>query len=70
MLHTDSLHVSRKIQCKVELKQGILWPSINLQITNAEEGVEKRKSSYTVGGNVNWYNQYGKQHGGASENKI
>ena len=24
----------------------------SLQITNAEEGVEKRESSYTVGGNV------------------
>ena len=25
----------------------------------AGEGVEKREASYTVGGNVNWYNQYG-----------
>ena len=32
------------------------------QITEAGEGVEKRESSYTVGGNVNWYNHYGKQH--------
>jgi len=25
--------------------------------------VEKREPSYTVGGNVNWYNHYGKQYG-------
>ena len=28
----------------------------SLRTINAGEGVEKRKSSYTVGGNVNWYN--------------
>ena len=28
---------------------------------NAEEGVEKRESSYTVGGNANWYSHYGEQ---------
>ena len=38
------------------------------QITNAGEGVEKRVPSYTVGGNVNWYNHFGKQYGGTSEN--
>ena len=27
--------------------------------------MEKREPSYTVGGNVNWYSQYGKQHGGS-----
>ena len=31
--------------------------------------VEKRKSLYTVGGNVNWYNHYGKQFRGASKTK-
>ena len=40
------------------------------QITNAGEGVEKSEPSYTVGGNVNQYNHYGKQYGGTSENKI
>ena len=45
------------------------WPSlISLQITNAGEGVGKREPSYTAGGNVNWYNHYGKQSGGFSEN--
>ena len=36
----------------------------NLQ-TNAREGVEKRESSYTVGGNVNWY---GEQYEGPFKN--
>ena len=37
------------------------WPSlINSQITNAGEGMWKKEPSYTVGGNVNWYNRYGK----------
>ena len=27
--------------------------------------VEKRESSYTVGGNVNWYIHYGEQYGGS-----
>ena len=30
--------------------------------------MKKREPSYTVGGNVNWYNQYGKQYGGSLEN--
>ena len=39
-------------------------------ITNAREGVGKRKPSYTVVGNVNSYNHYRKQFGGTSENYI
>ena len=42
------------------------WPSSkNMQIINAGEDIEKRESSYTVGGNVNWYSHYGEQHGGS-----
>ena len=37
-------------------------------ITNAGEGMEKRELSFTVGGNVNLYNYYGKQYGDTSEN--
>ena len=33
-------------------------------ITSAEKGVEKRKPSYTVGGDVSWCSHYGKQYGG------
>ena len=31
----------------------------NLQGINSEEDVEKRERSYTVDGNLNWYNHYG-----------
>ena len=39
-----------------------------INITNAGEGVKKRVPSCTAGGNINWYNHYGKQYGGTSEN--
>ena len=29
--------------------------------------MEKKKSSCIIGGNVNWYNHYGKQYGVSSE---
>ena len=32
-------------------------------------GVEKRESSYTVGGNVNWYSHFGEQNGGLFKKK-
>ena len=35
---------------------------------SAEEGVEKREPSYTVGGNVNWCSFYGKHYGDTLEN--
>ena len=40
----------------------------NLQTINDGEGVEKREPSYTVGGNVNWYSNYGEQYGGSFKN--
>ena len=30
--------------------------------------MEKRESSYTVGGTVNWYNHYGERYGGSLKN--
>ena len=36
---------------------------------NAGESAEKREPSNTVGGNVNWYNHYGKQYGSSLKNK-
>ena len=56
-------------KCKSKLQRGITthqseWPSSkNLQTINAGESVEKNESSYTVGGNLNWYNHYGEQYG-------
>ena len=40
-----------------------------LTIINAEEGVEKREPSYTVGVNVNWYSHYGGQYGNTLKKK-
>ena len=34
----------------------------SLQTINVGEGVEKRKPSCTVGGNVNWYSHYGRRY--------
>ena len=42
--------------------------SKNLQMINAEQGVEKREPSYVVGGSVNWYSHYGQQHGDSFKN--
>ena len=47
------------------------WPSlVSVPVTNAGEGVEKREPSYTVGGDVSWYNHYAKQYGGSSGNEM
>ena len=48
--------------------RGMFIVLTSLQITNVREGVEKRESSFTVGGNVNWYNHYGKQYRSSSRN--
>ena len=49
---------------KLKLKWSITlhqpeWLSKNLQTINAGEGVERMESSYTVGGDTNWYSYYG-----------
>ena len=53
--------IIRKIKTKLQwsiTKHQSKWPSSkNLQHLNAREGVAKRKASYTVGGNVNWYSR-------------
>ena len=46
-----------------------LW-SKNLETKGAGEGVEKRESSYTIDGIVNWYNHCGEQYGGSLKNKY
>ena len=35
------------------------------QTVNAGEGGKKGESSYTDGGNMNWYSHCGKQYGGS-----
>ena len=69
--HSSSL-IIREMQIKTTARYHFIWsewPSLkSLQIINAEKDVEKREPPYTVGGNVNWYNYYGKQYRGSSEN--
>ena len=36
-------------------------------MTSVGEDVEKRKPSYTVGGNVNWCGHYGREYGDSSK---
>jgi hypothetical protein len=41
-----------------------LVPSRTPPTTNVGKDAGKREPSYTTGGNVSWYNHYGKQYGG------
>ena len=36
---------------------------------NAGEGVEKRKTSFTAGGSINWCNYFGELYGGSLKTK-
>ena len=38
------------------------YPQKIPQTTNAGEGVDRRESSYTADGNVNWYSHYREQY--------
>ena len=70
----DAQHHYLLEKCKSELQWGITshqseWPwSKNLEKINAGKGVVKREPSCTVGGNVNWYKNYGEQYGGSLKN--
>ena len=63
-------------KCKSKLQKGITshwseWPSSkNLQTINARESVEKRDTSYAIGGNINCYSHYGKEYGSSSKKQI
>ena len=70
--------IIKEMQIKTTMKylspshnETLLFQMANIkrtQISNVGEDVEKRKPSYTVGGNINWYSYCGKQHGGFSKN--
>ena len=42
--------------------------SVNQRAVNADEDVEKREPSCTVGGNAHWCSHCGKQYGDTSKN--
>ena len=57
------------MQIKTAMRYKPEWPLLkSLQTINSGKGIEKREPYYTVGGNVNWRNHYGKQYGESSKN--
>ena len=56
----------REMQIKITVRYHLTLVRIaiikNPQTTNDGEGVERRKPSYIVGGNVNWYSHCGEQY--------
>ena len=59
--------INRETQIKSTVRYHLMlvrWPpSKSLQTIKAGKGVDKRKPSYTVGGNANWYSHCGEQCG-------
>ena len=51
---TPSLGVSIRYRCSPKKKKTNNRKKKSLQITNVEEGVEKREPSYTIGGILSW----------------
>ena len=64
--------INREMQIKTTMNitsQLLEWLlSKRQEITNVGEDVEKRGTSYIVGGNVNWYSHYGEQYGHSLKN--
>ena len=62
--------IIREIQLKTTVKchfTPFKVAIIKKNTTHLGKDIEKRKPLYPVGGNVNWCNLYGKQHGSFSK---
>ena len=75
ILHHWATWKHRETQIKTTMRYHLMSVRVaaikRTQMTSVGEDVEKRKPSYTVGGNVNWCSpecEYGKQHGGSPNN--
>ena len=68
----DAIQPSHPLQIKTTMSYHLTlvkWLSAtNKQTINAGDGVEGRELSYTVGGNVNGYRNYGEQYGYSFKN--
>ena len=66
--------IIREMQIKTTVRYHLtlvrMASSKSLQIINAGEGVEKKESFYSVGGNVNWCNHCIKQYGGSLKKTL
>ena len=58
----SSFLVIREMQIKTTMKYYLTLVRMVI-IKKSTEGMEKRKPSFTISGNVNWYSHQGKQHG-------
>ena len=65
--------IIRELQIKITMRCHLIPARMaiikrNPQTINAGEGVERKETSNTFGGNVNWYSHHGGQHGGSFKN--
>ena len=63
--------ITREMQIKTTMRSYLTLVRMAIMKTNTNnkfgEDVEKRESSYTVGGDVNWCSHRGNQYGGFSK---